>query len=86
MDFKFYLGYKVFEDGSVFNKKGIKLIPQKTKSSYYFNISNNGISKRIQCGRFILFAFEKYPPLLESKVRKINGVKEDFSLSNLKWY
>lgn len=86
MEYRNYLGYKIYDDGSVFNKKGIKLIPQKNGNSYYYEIYINSVKKIINTSKLVLYSFEIYPNFLHRKVKRLDGNKKNDSLSNLRWY
>jgi hypothetical protein len=81
MEFKNYLGYKVYKNGNVENKKGIILKPQIKGDYSYYEIEN----KKISAGAFVLFAFEIYPPFVNSKVKRKDKNILNNSLSNLLW-
>lgn len=81
MEFRFYLGYKVYENGDVENKKGIVLRP-KLKGNYSFYEIKG---KNISCGKFILFAFEIYPKTLSQKVKRKDNNPLNNSLQNISW-
>lgn len=81
MNYKIYLGYKVYEDGSVENKKGIKLLPHSNGNYSFYTI--NG--KSICSGRFVLFAFEIYPKNVRQQVKRKDGNIFNNSLINLSW-
>lgn len=81
MKHKIYLGYKVYEDGSVENKKLIKLLPHSNGLYSYYII--NG--KSICSGRFVLFAFEIYPKNVKQRVIRKDGNIFNNSLDNLSW-
>lgn len=81
MEFKNYLGYKVYENGNVENKKGIILKPQIKGDYSYYKIEN----KKTSSGAFVLFAFEIYPPFVNSKVKRKDKNILNNSLSNLLW-
>lgn len=81
MNFKYYLGYKVYENGNVENKKGVILKPQIKDGFSFFKIKN----KRVSAGRFILFAFEIYPKSLNQKVKRKDKNPLNNSLQNISW-
>jgi hypothetical protein len=81
MEFKFYLGYKVYENGNVENKKGLILKPKLKDSYCYYEIKD----KKISCGKFVLFAFEIYPKTLNQKVKRKDNNPLNNSLENISW-
>jgi hypothetical protein len=81
MNYKNYLGYKVYENGDVVNLKGVKLKPQFNNGYSFYEIKN----KRISSSKIVLMAFEIYPKDFKAKaIRKDNNINNN-SLSNLYW-
>lgn len=86
MDFKNYLGYKVYENGSVVNKNNVTLKPQRGAKNYlFYYLSISGKTKKVSAGSVVLFAFEIYPKVFNQKVKHIDGNYQNNSLNNLKW-
>lgn len=81
MEYRNYLGYKVYENGNVENKKGIILKPQIKGTYTFYEIQN----KKFSSGAFVLFAFGIYPPTSKSKVKRLDKNNSNNSLSNLQW-
>jgi len=81
MEFKNYLGYKVYENGNVKNEKGLILKPKIVGGYSYYFIKN----KNIRCGEFVLFAFGKYPKTLNQKIKRKDGNTLNNSLENISW-
>lgn len=81
MEYRYYLGYKVYENGDVENKKGIILTP-KLKGNYsYYEIKG----KNIRAGEFVLFAFEIYPKSLNQLIKRKDNNPLNNSLENISW-
>jgi hypothetical protein len=63
MEFRNYLGYKVYENGDVENQKGVILKPQLKKNFSFYKINK----KRVSTAQFVLFAFGIYPKYFGQK-------------------
>jgi len=85
MDFRNYFTYKVFENGSVINDKGVVLKPQKNNRWLFYELSINGKTKRVGCANIVLVSFGIYPSYFNQKIKHIDGNNENNSLNNLKW-
>jgi len=81
MEFVNYLGYKVYENGNVENKKGVILKPQLKGNCSFYYINN----KKIRCGELVLFAFEIYPKTLKKRIKRKDGNPLNNSLQNISW-
>lgn len=81
MDFKNYLGYKVYQNGNVVSPNGITL-KKRFKNGYCFYLVNN---KKIGISVIVLLAFNIYPPNTRSKINFIDGNNLNNSLENLQW-
>ena len=81
MEFRNYLGYKVYENGNVENNKGVFLKSQFKNDFSFFKIKG----KRISCARFVLFAFSIYPKSLNQKVKRKDSNPLNNSLENISW-
>jgi hypothetical protein len=81
MECKNYLGYKVYENGNVENKKGVILKPQ-IKGGYSFYKING---KKISSGQIVLFAFSIYPKYSSQKAKRKDKDISNNSLENLEW-
>lgn len=79
MEYRNYLGYKVYENGNVENNKGV-ILKVKEKNNYFFYKIKN---KKISAGFLILFAFQIYPKYFGQKVNHIDSNKSNNSLINL---
>jgi hypothetical protein len=85
MEYRNYFGYKVFENGLVYNSSGDALKPQKKNTWYFFELQILGKTKRIGWANLILFSFGKYPLTLKQKAKHIDGNKLNNQLKNLTW-
>lgn len=81
MEYRYYLGYKVYENGNVENDKGVVLKPQLKGNYSFFKIKG----EKISCARFILFSFGDYPKCLNQKAKRKDGNPINNSLYNLSW-
>jgi len=81
MEYKNYLGYKVYENGNVENNKGVILKPQIKGSYTFYEIGN----KRLSSGAFVLYAFGIYPKTFNSRVKRKDKNILNNSLNNLQW-
>jgi hypothetical protein len=81
MDFKNYLGYKVYENGNVVSESGIVLKPQKKGNYSFYEIKG----KRIRCAEFVLFAFGIYPKYLNQRIKRKDKNVLNNSLNNISW-
>ena len=80
MEYRNYLGYKVYENGNVENRKGIVLKPQ-LKGNYSFYEINK---KKISAGAIVLLAFEIYNSKSTKITRKDKNPLNN-ALNNLQW-
>ena len=81
MEYRFYLGYKVYENGNVENQKGVILKPQLNGNYSFFKIND----KRVSAGNFILFAFGIYPNHFKQRVKRKDKNPLNNALNNLQW-
>jgi hypothetical protein len=81
MEYRNYLGYYVYENGVVRNKKGFVLKPQKSNSYYFYQI----FGKKVSAGQIVLFAFGIFPKHTKQKAFHKDGNSTNNSLSNLIW-
>ena len=81
MEYRNYLGYKVYKDGKVIGLKGNQLKPQKQNSSYFYYIENF----KINCGKIVLNAFGLLSKKANQRVKHLDGNKLNNSLENLQW-
>ena len=81
MEYKIYLGYKVYENGNVENNKGVILKPQFKGDWSFYKIEG----KRISAGAFVLYAFGKLPKNFNANVKRKDKNVLNNSLSNLSW-
>ena len=81
MEYRNYLGYKVYENGNVENNKGVILKPQLKKGFSFYEI--NG--KRYSAGAFVLFAFEIYPMYFGQAIKRKEKNPLNNNLNNLSW-
>ena len=78
--------YEVTTDGDVFNQKGLKLKPEKSRNGYLrVSLSNEHIKhKRMLIHRLVAEAFIPNPDKLPQVDHK-NEIKTDNNVSNLRW-
>lgn len=81
MEYKNYIGYKVYENGNVESKRGLILKPQIKNGYSFYEIEN----KKMSSGQIVLFAFGIYPKCLRAKVKRKDKNILNNSLSNLSW-
>jgi hypothetical protein len=81
MEFRIYLGYKVYENGNVENKKGIVLKPQ-LKGNYSFYLIKE---KKVSAGQIVLFAFGIYPNYVGQPIKRKDKNPLNNSLENISW-
>jgi hypothetical protein len=81
MEYKNYLGYKVYENGNVENNKGVILKPQINGNYSFYEIKN----KKIRSGEIVLLAFGFYPKTLNQRVKRKDKNPLNNSLNNLQW-
>jgi hypothetical protein len=81
MEFRNYLGYKVYENWNVENQKGVILKPQ-LKGNYSFYQING---KKIRAAEFVLLAFGIYPKYIGQKIKRKDKNPLNNSLENISW-
>jgi hypothetical protein len=81
MEYRNYLGYKVYENGNVENNKGVILKPQLNGSYSFYQIKG----KRISSGKFILYAFGIYPKYFGQAIKRKDKNPLNNNLNNLSW-
>ncbi len=81
MEFRNYLGYKVYENGNVENQKGI-ILKQELKGNYSFYKINK---KRFSAGQIVLFAFGIYPSYVGQSIKRKDKNPLNNSLENISW-
>jgi hypothetical protein len=81
MEFRNYLGYKVYENGDVVNSKGLILKPQNDNGYYFYIIKGSPFS----CGQIVLYAFGFIPPTSSSRVIRKDKNPLNNALNNLSW-
>ena len=81
MEFKNYLGYKVYENGNVENNKGVILKPQFKNGWSFYEIKG----KEVSAGQIVLLAFGILPKNFNQKVKRKDGNPLNNALNNLSW-
>jgi hypothetical protein len=81
MEFRNYLGYKVYENGNVENQKGVILKPQLNGNYSFYEINK----KKISSGYFVLLAFGIYPKYIGQRIERKDKNPLNNSLDNLSW-
>jgi hypothetical protein len=81
MEFRNYLGYKVYENGNVENQKGVILKPQLKENFSFYKINK----KRVSTAQFVLFAFGIYPKYFGQKIKRKDKNPLNNSLENISW-
>lgn len=79
MEYRNYLTYKVYEDGTIVNKKGVILKPQYVNNWAFYKLNK----KRLSAVFIILFAFGIYPKYFKQNVKHIDKNKTNNALINL---
>ena len=81
MEYKNYLGYKVYQNGKVISSKGNELKPQNQNNTYFYYIDNC----KINCAKIVLNAFGFLSNKANQRVKHLDGNKLNNSLENLQW-
>lgn len=81
MEYRFYLGYKVYENGNVENQKGVILKPQIRGNYSFYEIKG----KKLSAAQFVLFAFGIYPKYVGQKIKRKDKNPLNNSLKNISW-
>jgi hypothetical protein len=82
MEFRNYLGYKVYENGDVVNSKGLILKPMVTPTNFcYYMIKG----KRFHAAHMVLYAFGFIPPTSSSRIIRKDKNPLNNALNNLSW-